>query len=177
MKEEELVFLIGSSPGGRLIEKHLTFVIHHSLFIIRYSLFDSAIGTNFSGILRLEGSVVVSEAEVQILDAVDPQGCGLRVEFFRVGPRWAHRLLAVEEQALRPLLESVEGDQQQFFPPSPALQQLAFQQQDDGVNVAPVDRHGRQEPLVGRSRGVSQSASRSLRRGLPESALQRRPTG
>ena len=35
--------------GQRLIEKHLTFDIHHSLFNIRYSLFGPAIGMNFSG--------------------------------------------------------------------------------------------------------------------------------
>ena len=75
------------------------------------------------------------QAEVRILDAVGPQGDGLRVEFFRIGRRWAHRLCGVEQYRSRPLLQSVEGDEHQSFPPSPALQQLELQQHA-GLSVA-----------------------------------------
>ncbi len=69
----------------------------------------------------------MSQLEPHTLDALDSTACGLRVEFFRHRGRWAHRLWAIEQQASAALLESIEGDDSQAFPPSPALQQLAFQ--------------------------------------------------
>jgi hypothetical protein len=69
----------------------------------------------------------VSEADHRTLDAIGPAGHGLRVEFVRIGSRWAHRIWAVQPEASVVLLESVEGEDDQAFPPSPALQQLALQ--------------------------------------------------
>ncbi len=65
----------------------------------------------------------MSQIDVHSIDAINSQGDGLRVEFFRAGSRWAHRLLAFERGVVRPLLESIEGDETQAFPPSPVLQQ------------------------------------------------------
>jgi len=78
----------------------------------------------------------VSQAERCTLDALDSQGNGLRLEFARVGPRWTHRLLSVEQHAMQELVESVEGDDTQPFPPSPALQQLDVQPSGDELAVA-----------------------------------------
>ncbi len=78
----------------------------------------------------------MSQPELRVLESVDPRGSGLRVEFFRVGCRWAHRVLGVEKGDLVPLLESVEGDDSQSFPPSPALQQLVLEERDTGLIVA-----------------------------------------
>lgn len=78
----------------------------------------------------------MSGTEVQRLDAVNVHGDGLCVEFFRLGPRWAHRVLAVERQFRRTLLESIEGDGSQSYPPSPALQQLVCQRREPAAPVA-----------------------------------------
>lgn len=64
--------------------------------------------------------------EQHSLDAVNKSGFGLRVEFFRQDNRWAHRVVVVQDAAKDVLLESCEGDDEQTFPPSPALQQADF---------------------------------------------------
>jgi hypothetical protein len=78
----------------------------------------------------------VSATEIQRLDAVNVHGDGLRVQFYRLGPRWAHRVLAIERQATLALLESIEGDGLQSYPPSPALQQLVCQRREPTSPVA-----------------------------------------
>lgn len=59
------------------------------------------------------------------LESRDEKNRGLRVEFYRVGSRYGHRLLAVgfgDEPKL--LLEAGEGDTQEKWPVSPPFQEL-----------------------------------------------------
>jgi len=78
----------------------------------------------------------VSQKHVEVLEAIDSRRQGLRAEFFRTEGRWAHRLVTVNGFAQRVLLQSLEGGPHEAFPPSPALQQLAFQQLSPGHRVA-----------------------------------------
>jgi hypothetical protein len=84
----------------------------------------------------LDGCVNVKESEIRVLEAIDSQGWGLRVEFARHGQRWWHSMFVVTELGLSPILESVEGDDSQPFPPSPPLQQLVLERRTDDVQVA-----------------------------------------
>ena len=85
----------------------------------------------------------MSLAKTRVLDAVNDQGDGLRVEFVRVGPRWVHRILGVERQQARLLLKSIEGDETDSFPPSPALQQIELQQLGDVTAAMLIGMAGR----------------------------------
>jgi hypothetical protein len=48
----------------------------------------------------------------------------LRLEFFKLGDRIAHRVLIAAETGWQPVLESVEGEADRACPPSPVLQQI-----------------------------------------------------
>ncbi len=72
-------------------------------------------------------------AASQFLDFPINDGHKLRVEFFKQGDRYAHRLSAVlvEEDGSRrviPLAESVEGTADEPWPPSPPLQSLSMEE-------------------------------------------------
>jgi hypothetical protein len=67
----------------------------------------------------------LNDQPLAILDAVDERGLGVRVAFFRVAHRFAHRIALVVDTGVQWVLASVEGDNRQAFPPSPPLQQLA----------------------------------------------------
>jgi hypothetical protein len=58
------------------------------------------------------------------LSARDSGGFGLRVSFFWRGDRYYHRIDALDGTHGRPLLESIEGDQQSDWPASPLLQHV-----------------------------------------------------
>jgi hypothetical protein len=58
------------------------------------------------------------------LSARDSGGFGLRVTFFWRGDRYYHRIDALDGAHRRPLLESIEGDQQSDWPASPLLQHV-----------------------------------------------------
>lgn len=58
------------------------------------------------------------------LSARDSGGFGLRVTFFWRGDRYCHRIDALDGTHGRPLLESIEGDEQSDWPASPLLQHV-----------------------------------------------------
>ncbi|HEY3395658.1 MAG TPA: hypothetical protein VGK58_23350 [Lacipirellulaceae bacterium] len=58
------------------------------------------------------------------LSATDSGGFGLRVSFCWRGDRYYHRIDALDGTHGRPLLESIEGDQQSDWPTSPLLQHV-----------------------------------------------------
>jgi hypothetical protein len=77
---------------------------------------------------------------VAALESRDAMGRGLRVEFFHLLDRYAHRVLAVGYEELPVLLlESIEGTAAELWPPSPACQAINLNdlQQDDASREAP----------------------------------------
>jgi hypothetical protein len=56
------------------------------------------------------------------LSALNSSGVGLRVRFVWRGDRFGHEIEAVDGPITRVVLESVEGDQECHWPPSPPLQ-------------------------------------------------------
>jgi hypothetical protein len=60
----------------------------------------------------------------------------VRLSFFWSGDRYAHRLEWVDEGSRVVCLESLEGADYQFWPPSPALQQLNVQSEVSGKQCA-----------------------------------------
>jgi len=70
------------------------------------------------------------------LQSVNPSGRGLCVEFLHDGQRFAHRLGWMDGHEISWLLQSQEGTDSQVYPPSPACQQLDFQTDTDGNQVA-----------------------------------------
>lgn len=79
--------------------------------------------------------VVVNGTEELCVEAINAEGNGLQVVFFRAGARWAHCVIGWEAGDPIPLFESLEGDDQTPFPLSPALQQIATHQQFGGTSV------------------------------------------
>ena len=76
----------------------------------------------------------VKEIPPVVLEALDAQGQGLRVEFQKQGDRFTHKLFAVSGKPVsgkevQLLLESVEGPPGEAAPPSPPFTEL-HQQQD-----------------------------------------------
>ncbi len=74
--------------------------------------------------------------ETAVLEALDAAGNGLRATFFWRVDRYAHRIERIEGGVVTPLLESVEGDSLDRWPPSPPLQQLSLESVADGRPVA-----------------------------------------
>ena len=72
----------------------------------------------------------------QFLFANATDGTRLQVDFFWQRDRYAHRILAGVGGRELKLLESVEGSDQQDWPPSPPLQQLSIEQPRPGEHVA-----------------------------------------
>jgi hypothetical protein len=76
-----------------------------------------------------------------VLECPINDGHKLRVEFFKSGDRYAHRLSAVVaddggRETVVPLAESVEGDNDDPWPPSPPLQSLSIEELADGRTAA-----------------------------------------
>ncbi|MEZ6069226.1 MAG: hypothetical protein R3C10_02920 [Pirellulales bacterium] len=61
---------------------------------------------------------------------------GMRVDFSRAGDRYAHAIYLVDGDAEICVLESVEGDSSDVWPPSPPLQALEFEKWTDGGRLA-----------------------------------------
>jgi hypothetical protein len=66
----------------------------------------------------------------------DSQQSGLRVEFEWIKDRFAHRVLAFVDDSWVPLMQSVEGDDENLWPPSPALQQLSIEPRTNDKRAA-----------------------------------------
>jgi len=60
-------------------------------------------------------------------------GKGLRLELLRQSDRYSHRIVSADGT---PLLTSIEGSDQDVWPPSPPLQQLSIEEIRPGVEVA-----------------------------------------
>lgn len=71
---------------------------------------------------------MVSADVVQTLQ----DGQGLRVDFFYLGDRHAHRILLASADQQRRWLDSLEGDAAALWPASPPLQQLVIESRADG---------------------------------------------
>ncbi|MEX2025789.1 MAG: hypothetical protein WEH44_00790, partial [Pirellulaceae bacterium] len=76
-----------------------------------------------------------------VLECPINDGHKLRVEFFKNGDRYAHRLAAVlvddaGRETVIPLAESVECDNDDPWPPSPPLQSLSIEELAGGRTAA-----------------------------------------
>lgn len=69
------------------------------------------------------------------LEALDPQGFGLRVVFTRHGDRWQHAIERVQEGQGQTALQSIEGDSNDEWPTSPPFQELSQETLPDGRTV------------------------------------------
>jgi hypothetical protein len=71
------------------------------------------------------------------LDATDPAGLTLRVQFVHRCDRYGHAILAVDLTGREhPLLESIEGSATDDWPPSPPLQNLSIHELGSGRRAA-----------------------------------------
>lgn len=70
------------------------------------------------------------------VEAIDSDGIGIRVVFVRVADRYAHRIELVGSDRASVALESIEGDNQDDWPPSPPLQQLTIESRQGNRTVA-----------------------------------------
>ena len=70
------------------------------------------------------------------LIATDSAGNGLRVDFVWQHDRYAHSIIAIIDGDELPLWQSVEGTEQDRWPPSPPLQQLSIEELRPGHRVA-----------------------------------------
>jgi hypothetical protein len=86
-------------------------------------------------------SALPADTVLAALEDRDPTGRGLRIEFFRLPDRYAHRILAVGCEVLPVhLLESVEGTAEEPWPPSPAFQTLNREDLQDWEELAESPR-------------------------------------
>ncbi len=72
----------------------------------------------------------------ETLSALDENGCGLRITFVWHRDRFAHNIAAVDGNHVVPLLASEEGTDQNYWPPSPPLQNLTIEHRGEQQNVA-----------------------------------------
>jgi hypothetical protein len=77
------------------------------------------------------------------LTALDEHGHGLVVRFYWLGDRYGHSIDAVDGSAIRPLLESLEGNSHDNWPASPPLQNISTS------SVESDSEHGHVAMLVG----------------------------
>lgn len=70
------------------------------------------------------------EKRPHLLDATDDHGTGLRIEFRWLGDRYGHTLFAIQGGETIAQLQSVEGDDETAWPPSPPLQECHRQEID-----------------------------------------------
>jgi len=70
------------------------------------------------------------------LETIDEQGIGFRVTFVWHRDRFAHTVGIVDNERLSPMLASLEGTDDDDWPPSPPLQNLTIEDRRDGHRVA-----------------------------------------
>ena len=74
-------------------------------------------------------------SELENLESIGPDATGLRISMVWENERFKHCVDWVAgDQAFR-ILESVEGDEKELWPPSPALQQLTLEQRTQSRQV------------------------------------------
>ena len=103
------------------------------------------------------------------LDAINPDGPALRVEFIRRSDRYAHTISIVDQlRGVQPVLESAEGTATDDWPASPPLQNLSIEELAPGRRAALlVGMAGRNhwsasvEPVPGRAALVFDVACRT----------------
>ncbi len=78
----------------------------------------------------------MKQSKNRVLEAINSLGEGLAVEFLRRAARWGHTIAAVAGNQSWPILESIEGEDSQLFPPSPPLQHVVFENRPDHTQVA-----------------------------------------
>ena len=78
-----------------------------------------------------------------MIQSVDNSGHGLRVVFYKLGDRWGHVIVALDGERVTPLLVSVEGSNEQVWPPSPPLQSLSIERREAGDVALLVGMAGR----------------------------------
>jgi hypothetical protein len=79
------------------------------------------------------------------LAALDHHGDGLRIRFYSHGDRYFHQIVAIDGPLTRTLIESVEGDEQSIWPPSPPMQHVNIS------HIVSDTQQGRVAMLVGAS--------------------------
>ncbi len=70
------------------------------------------------------------------LETIDKQGIGFRLTFVWHRDRFAHTVGIVDNERLSPVLASLEGSDDDDWPPSPPLQNLTIEDRRDGHRVA-----------------------------------------
>jgi len=81
--------------------------------------------------------MINSQFAIQVLDATDPTGLTLRIEFVRLDDRYGHVISVVEPDGqVHTILESVEGTAADDWPASPPLQNLSIEELTPGRRVA-----------------------------------------
>ena len=70
------------------------------------------------------------------LETIDKQGIGFRVTFVWHRDRFAHTVGIVDNERLSPVLASLEGSDDDDWPPSPPLQNLTIEDRREGHRVA-----------------------------------------
>jgi hypothetical protein len=71
-----------------------------------------------------------------VSDELAIEGGGLRVVFQRLSDRFAHRVEWMDRGGVISLIESIEGDPEDAWPPSPPLQELHFERREGGKQLA-----------------------------------------
>lgn len=77
-----------------------------------------------------------TETDRYQLDAIDADGRGVRLEFYRENDRYRHRLLFIDGDRVIEVARSVEGTDVVVWPKSPPLQQLSLENQQGSKEVA-----------------------------------------
>jgi hypothetical protein len=73
----------------------------------------------------------------EIIEAVDSDGIGLRLEFRWLGDRYGHLISKIKPGSdPEPLVESIEGAPSDAWPPSPPLQSVTFQTLTNSAQAA-----------------------------------------
>ena len=81
--------------------------------------------------------MINSQFAIQVLDATDPTGLTLRIEFVPLADRYGHVLSVVEPDGqVHPILESIESAATDEWPASPPLQNLSIEELTPGCRVA-----------------------------------------
>ncbi len=73
---------------------------------------------------------------------IEQNGVRLGVEFNRINDRWHHKVVVVAGEVSETLMESVEGDADEIWPPSPALQEVDLHELDAGPAILAVGMSG-----------------------------------
>ena len=66
----------------------------------------------------------MADLETTVIEQIDAGGNGLRIEFVKQGDRFGHLIYVVRAGETLPILRSIEGDAEDFEPPSPPFAEL-----------------------------------------------------